>query len=307
MQQHTGQHLLTVVALERFGWATTAFHLGAELSDIELDVPRLDDGALGRLEDAVAEEIRAARPVTVRYAGIDEMEELGVRSRLLPEGLSGEVRLVEIEGLDLNTCGGTHLASTAEIGALALVGTEPMRGGTRLFFVAGDRVRRRLAGHEARNRRLRTLLDGADADLPELVELRLAREKELARERRRLLAELAAATAERLAASPDPVIAAHWEDRDAGFLQEVGKTLVGLAPDRVALLTAGSGGDGAFVVVAPEASGLDLAIAGPEVCAVLEGRGGGRAPFFQGKASAVDRRDRAAATLRGSLGRDDGG
>lgn len=36
MQQHTGQHLLTVVALESFGWPTTAFHLGPSVSDIEL-------------------------------------------------------------------------------------------------------------------------------------------------------------------------------------------------------------------------------------------------------------------------------
>ncbi len=65
----------------------------------------------------------------------------------------GRCGLVDIEGLDLNTCGGTHLGSTAEIGTLCLLGTETMRGGTRLFFVAGDRVRRRMAGHEERNRR----------------------------------------------------------------------------------------------------------------------------------------------------------
>jgi alanyl-tRNA synthetase len=220
-----------------------------------------------------------------------------VRSRLLPEGLSGEVRLVEIVGLDLNTCGGTHVRSMAEIGALALVGTEAMRGGTRLHFAAGNRLRRRLAAHEARNLRLRTLLDAADDDLPALVEVRIGREKELARDRRRLLSELARAEAERLAAAPEGVLAAHWDDRDLPFLQEVGKALVALSPERVALLTSGCGAEGAFLVVAPEASGLDLAAVGPELCAFLDGRGGGRAPFFQGKAAAVDRRGDAAALL----------
>ena len=225
------------------------------------------------------------------------MEALGVRSRLLPEGLTGEIRLVEIEGLDLNTCGGTHLRSTAEIGTLALIGTEAMRGGTRLFFVAGDRVRRRLAEHEARNLRLRSLLDAADDDLPELVELRLGREKSLARERRRLLADLARSEAERLAATDGPVISGHWDDRDLPFLQEIGKALVALTPDRVALLTAGAGSEGAFLLVASESSGLDLGAAGPEICAILDGRGGGRAPFFQGKATAIDRRADAADLL----------
>jgi len=297
MLQHTGQHLLTAVALGRFGWKTTAFHLGPMVSDIELDVGSLGDDDLRRLEDAVAQEIRASRPVTVRRAQIDEMEALGVRSRLLPEGLSGEIRLVEIEGLDLNTCGGTHLRSTAEIGTMALIGTETMRGGTRLFFAAGDRVRRRLAEHEARNAKLRALLGAADDDLPELVELRLGRERDLGRDCRQLQAELALAEAERLAASNEAVVAGHWDGRDLPFLQEIGKALVALTPDRVALLTAGTGSAGAFLLVASESSGLDLGAAGPEICAILDGRGGGRPPFFQGKATAIDRRDEATVLL----------
>jgi alanyl-tRNA synthetase len=297
MQQHTGQHLLTAVALGRFGLATKAFHLGPSVCDIELDVASLGDTDLRKLEDAVAYEIFAARPVTIRHAGMEEMEALGVRSRALPEGHSGEIRLVEIDGLDLNTCGGTHVRSTAEIGALALLGTEAMRGGTRVFFVAGNRVRHRLADHEARNLKLRTMLDAADEDLPELVELRLGREKQLAREHRQLLAKLAVAEADRLATIDDPVIAGHWDDRELPFLQEIGKKLVELAPERVALLTVGSGNEGAFLLVAGEVSGLDLGAAGPAICAILDGRGGGRAPFFQGKARKIGRRDEAAAEV----------
>jgi len=140
-------------------------------------------------------------------------------------------------------------------------------------------------------------LDAADDDLPGLVELRLGREKELARDRRRLLAELAGVEAERLAGKADSVISAHWEDRDLSFLKDVGNRLVELAPRCVALLTAGRDGDGCFLVAAGPGSGLDLAVAGPEVCEILDGRGGGKAPFFQGKASSVGRRDRAADRL----------
>ncbi len=193
MQQHTAQHVITTVAQRDFGWPTMAFHLGPVVCNIELDAPGLERDQLGALEDAVAEEVRAGRRVTSRYARRDQMEELGVRSRLLPEGFEGELRLVEIEGLDLNTCGGTHVRNTSEIGTVAILGTEAMRGGTRIFWIAGDRVRRRLAAHEARNLKLRSLLDSADDDLPEVVELRLARERELAGENRRLVTELAIA------------------------------------------------------------------------------------------------------------------
>jgi alanyl-tRNA synthetase len=140
-------------------------------------------------------------------------------------------------------------------------------------------------------------LGAADDDLPELVELRLAREKDLARERRQLLTALARAEAERLVATGEEVIAGHWDERDLPFLQEIGRALVELAPDRVALLTVGSGSEGAFLLVASEASGLDLGSVGPEICAVLDGRGGGRPPFFQGKAAAVDRRSDAIDLL----------
>jgi Ser-tRNA(Ala) deacylase AlaX len=103
MQQHTGQHVLTAVAQERFGWETTAFHLGEERCDIELAVPSLSSEELARLEDAVAAMIRSARPVQPRRVSLDAYGTMQVRSRGLPEGHSGEVRLVEISGVAVTT------------------------------------------------------------------------------------------------------------------------------------------------------------------------------------------------------------
>jgi alanyl-tRNA synthetase len=301
MQQHTAQHVLTTLAQRDFGWPTLAFHLGPVVSDIELDAPQLDRRQLARLEDAVAAEIRAARPVSIRYAGHDQMEALGVRSRLLPQGFEGTLRLVEIQGLDLNTCGGTHVGNTAEIGTVAIIGTEPMRGGTRVYWVAGDRVRRRMSQHEVRNHQLRSILDTADEELPEVVALRLDREKALAGENRRLKAELAAAVADSLVGGSAAVMTGHWEQRDMAFLQELAKLLVAVAPDRVALLAAGPRDDGFFIVVAAEETKLDLAEAGARVAAILGGRGGGRPPFFQGKATDLGRFEEAVASLRNEL------
>jgi len=298
MQQHTGQHLLTAVALRDFGWRTTAFHLGAEWSDIELDVPSLERADLVRLEAAVAKEILAARPVTYRTAEVADFERLGVRSRLLPEGFEGAVRLVDIEGLDLNTCGGTHCRSTAEIGQLCLLGTEPMRGGTRVSFVAGDRVRRRMAAHEDRNLHLRSLLDTGDEKLSEVIGLRLDREKELARTVRRLSEELADAAAVTLCADSSPVLDAHWPERDMAFLQRVGRSIAEAVPDRRALLTSASKDGVIFLVVAGESSGLNVGEVGALIADALGGRGGGRGTIFQGKAESLANRDEALQILR---------
>src|SRR5512147_1778156 len=89
MQQHTGQHLLTALAQDRFGWPTTAFHLGERHSDVELAVPSLTADELMRLEEVAAAEIRAARPVTTRRVSAEEFSRQQVRTRGLPEGHSG--------------------------------------------------------------------------------------------------------------------------------------------------------------------------------------------------------------------------
>lgn len=301
MQQHTGQHLLTAVAADRMGWETTAFHLGLETCDVELAVSSIAPDESARLEEEVAKEIRAARPVRPRRVSPQEMAALPVRTRGLPDGHLGDVRLVEIEGVDLNTCGGTHLRSTAEIEALKLLGTERLRGGTRLFFVAGGRVRRRLAAHEERAGRLRAILGAPDASLVEATEARLGQLAELQKAARAAEEELAEAKADALAASGAAVVEAHLEGRDLAFLTRVGKRFSALPAAGVLLLTCSREGAEAFVLAGGGTSKADVRSLGPLVAEALGGRGGGSGKLFQGKAS-LARREDALALLRERLG-----
>lgn len=301
MQQHTGQHLLTAIAQERFGWQTTAFHLGGQLSDIEVDAGAIAADQLGALEEAVAAEIRTARPVTARRVSREEYARLPVRTRGLPEGHTGDIRLVEIEGIDLNTCGGTHLRTTAEIEALKLLGTEAMRGGTRIFYAAGGRLRRLLAAHYERTARLRQIVGASDDELVAGVQARLDQLKEAQRAIRTLEEELAAEAARALAAGAAKVASAHWASRDIPFLQRVGKEFTRLAPNRIALLTAGEGEQGTFLLCAGEGAAIDLPQFGRKVAEILSGRGGGSGRIFQGKASALSRRTEALGYLHATL------
>lgn len=301
MQQHTAQHLLTAVADTRFGWPTTAFHLGEQVSDIELDVPSLGPAALAELEEAVAAEVRAARPVMARRVEPAEFSRLRVRTRGLPEGHSGSIRLVEIEGVDLNTCGGTHCASTAELEAVKLLGTESLRGGTRLFYAAGARLRGLHEAHHRRNAELRTLLGASDDELVARVSQKLEQLRDAERAVRGLSEELALASAAALAAEAAPVLSAHWPGRDLPFLQTVAREVVRSAPERAVLLTCGEGDAGAFVLAAGEESALDVRAAGARVADVLGGRGGGSGRIFQGKATRLAEREEALALLRGRV------
>jgi Ser-tRNA(Ala) deacylase AlaX len=298
MQQHTGQHLLTAVAQDQFQWETTAFHLGAAVCDIELDAPSIPPAELARLEEAVAAEIRAGREITTRRVGPEAYAKEAVRSRGLPEGHTGDIRLVAIAGVDLNTCGGTHLRHTGEIEALKLLGTESIRGGTRLFYVAGARVRARLGAHELRNAALRARLGAPDEDLIQVLQTKLDQLQAAERRGRKLEEDLAELQATALAARPGALVDAHAEGRDMAFLQKLARQVLAVAPAKAVFLTSDMGGQGLFLLSAGEASALDVPALGKAVAALLGAKGGGSGKSFQGKAPGLAARAEALARLR---------
>jgi Ser-tRNA(Ala) deacylase AlaX len=303
MQQHTAQHLISALAADRLGWRTTSSHLGAERSDIELaiEVGQADPARLAQLESMVVEEILADRGVRARRVPPEAMADLEVRTRGLPAGHSGDVRLVEVEGLDLNTCGGTHLSSTGQIETVKLLGVEPMRGGTRLHWLAGGRVRSRLGDREALAYDLRSLLGTSDAEMVGTVEGKLERIVALERRLRAQERELVVAAVNQLLPCSEAVAAGHFPDATPAFLQQVGRAFVDAAPGGLALLTAGPGREGSFVVAAGADCPLEASVAGARVAKILEGRGGGAAPIFQGKANDLRQRESALAALRALL------
>lgn len=299
MQQHTAQHLLTAVAADRFGWATTSFHLRDGLCDIELDVASLDDKQLQALEDAVMGEVHAAHPVTTRRVAKETLQGLPIRSRGLPAGHEGDVRLVEIAGLDLNTCGGTHLKSTAEIESLNLVATESRRGGTRLLWLAGARLRRRCTSHESRNRELRQLLGAGDDELLEISRLKLEQLRQAEKDLVGLRKELAELRLAELLTQPGPWVSVHYEGAEMPFLQHLARGFLPSADQRCLFLTASSPAGHCFILARGEDNDMDLVPLGRQVAELLEGRGGGRGTLFQGKAESLGRRDEALSVLSG--------
>lgn len=303
MQQHTAQHLLTAIAAERFGWRTTSFHLGANRCDIELDVESLDAQRLESLEGAAVEVLSSAHPVSARRVSAREYAAMQVRSRGLPQDHRGDVRLVQIDGVDCCTCGGTHLANTAEIETLKLLGTEPMRGGTRLFWIAGGRVRRLLEQHEQRGAQLRELLSTGNEDLVAMTAGKLDRLQQAERRIKALQRQVAEQAARQLSSGGGPVAEAHFQDADPGFLQQIGRQFVRTAGNGVALLTAsGSKGDFFLLVAGPD-SEVDLRRIGPPIAELLQGRGGGSDSMFQGKAGSLAGRAEAMVLLAENLRR----
>jgi alanyl-tRNA synthetase len=302
-QQHHGQHLLSRAFVDLHGARTLSFHLGAEVSTIDLDRP-VEEAQVREAERRANEVVSEARPVRVRVVSREEAEALGVD---VPAEAGAEVRLVEAQGFDRQACGGTHPRSTAEVGCLMVVGHERYKGGTRVRFVCGHRALRCFREQAGLLERLSVQLSSAPRALPEVVARLLDQMAEARRERASLLEralrlEAARLYAEAAAGGASPaVVVARLDDLGSDELLGLAQALVAQGP---CLALLGAGRDKAHLVFA-QSPGLGRDVPGllRSAVAVLGGRGGGKGDLARGGGDRVDRLDEALASAAAALPR----
>jgi len=285
-QQHHGQHLLSRAFVEVAQAQTVSFHLGADITTIDLNLEVTAD-QIGAAEARANEVIWSARPVNVRTLSRQEAVAAGVT---VPPEAGDAVRLVEAQGFDLQACGGTHPRNTSEVGLVFVSGKEKYKGGTRIRFLCGQRAI--AAAHQDRMvlDRLAALFSAPVLDLPEAAGRTLAQVAELTRrardlheramatEARRLFAE--AATRPASSADGPRVIVLVQDQWPPADLRILAQALVSLGPC-VALL--GSRADKAYVTLAQsDGLGHDLAAMLQDALGQLGGKGGGRGNLVQG-------------------------
>jgi len=146
MQQHSAQHILSAVFLERLGAATIGFHLGATSSQIDLNLDTLTDRQIAEVEKLANSIVFANKPVYQHFVSPADLGKFPLRKQ--PEQSFNQIRLIEIADCDCCPCGGTHVAATGEIGLIKIRTWERKKNGLRLDFVAGFRA---LADYAAKN------------------------------------------------------------------------------------------------------------------------------------------------------------
>jgi alanyl-tRNA synthetase len=182
-QQHAGQHLLSAVFLRELGAATMSFHLGSESATIDLEMEKLKDEDLQWVELAVNREValnRAIRPRWVSRAEAEAMLARGDLRKLPPR--EGPMRIVAIEGIEFNACGGTHVGSTGAIGAILLRRVERVKQRVRVEFCCGLRAVVAARRDLALLKQTAGLLSTGMVELPTRVEKLLADNKAAAKE-----------------------------------------------------------------------------------------------------------------------------
>jgi alanyl-tRNA synthetase len=289
MQQHSGQHLLSAVVYRQLGAATVSFHLGEMTSTIDLARETISQEELERVEDAVNEIIAEDRAVTMRTIPREEAEMLLAAGTLhkLPDR-EGDIRLIEIDDIDLNACGGTHVEATGQIGGLLIRGTERMRQGVRVEFVCGLR-----AAVTAR-RDLATLTHAATAlsvgrlDVAEAVDRLLAEAKAANKSRQKLTEELAGYHAASLLHQQPlqgdrRLVRQIFNDQDAGYLKLLASRLIALSPQACALLATTQEEPARVVVAATADLKMDCGTLLREALAAYGLRGGGSPTLAKGQ------------------------
>ena len=124
MRLHTALHILCGVIYRTYGALVTGGNMELGRARMDFEFERMQAELVHEIEARVNAEVAAARPIRVRILPREEAFQIPdlIRTKinLLPEGIL-QVRTVEIEGLDLQADGGTHVANTREVGRVRVV------------------------------------------------------------------------------------------------------------------------------------------------------------------------------------------
>jgi misacylated tRNA(Ala) deacylase len=134
MRTHSGLHVLCGVVFRDYGAPVTGGNMEPGEARLDFNLPEVPAGFKDALTEACNAEVRANRAIEVLVLPREEAYAIPTLLRtatdLLPPDLA-VVRIIDITGLDLQADGGTHVASTAQIGRIAVAKVENKGKGFR--------------------------------------------------------------------------------------------------------------------------------------------------------------------------------
>lgn len=125
MQNHSGEHIVSGLVHKKYGYNNIGFHMGNDFVTIDFD-GELTWEQLAELEREANLAVAADHKISASFPPEEVLEKLQYRSKL---ELTENVRIVEIENVDICACCAPHLASTAEVGMIKILDSERRRRG----------------------------------------------------------------------------------------------------------------------------------------------------------------------------------
>jgi misacylated tRNA(Ala) deacylase len=127
MRTHTALHILCGVIWREFQARVTGSNMKPLEGRIDFELESVSSAVVDHIEGLINNEVKASRVINARFitrdAAFKNPELVRGKINLLPEGIT-EIRIVEIDGLDVQADGGTHVSNTNEVGSLKIVSHE---------------------------------------------------------------------------------------------------------------------------------------------------------------------------------------
>ncbi len=134
MRTHTALHVLCGVIWNEWRTAVTGGNMEPLSARMDFEFDPLPEGFGPRVEELVNAELAADRPIAVsflpRSVAVEDEDLIRTKVNLIPDSVP-EIRVVDIVGLDKQADGGTHVASTGEVGRIRVVKTESKGKGNK--------------------------------------------------------------------------------------------------------------------------------------------------------------------------------
>lgn len=278
MQDHSGEHIVSGLVYEKYGYNNVGFHLGD--GEVTLDFSgELTAEQLEEIEFLANRAVTADLQVRAWYPSQVELRRISYRSKL---DLTENVRLVQIPGIDTCACCAPHVKRTGEIGVIKILDFMRHRGGVRVNILCGMDALEDYGARYRATKEISGLLSAKQLETPEAVR-RLLGDLEktkyaLAQERQRTALEKAEALKYRAGN-----LCLFCPELDMRALRELVNAAKGKCSGVCAAFT-GTEGDWRFIL---GSTGVDLQAASQELMEGIRGRGGGSPEMLQGSASAT--------------------
>jgi alanyl-tRNA synthetase len=283
---------------ERYGLPTVSFHLGGDLCTIDLRGPGPTSEVLQGAQRAANAVVFENRPVNVRYGTAEQLAAQGVRKEVEREGI---LRAIEIEGADLQPCGGTHVKSTGQIGVILVRRCAKIRQDWRVEFACGARAARLAADDFQLLRTIADRLSCAPEEAVAAIEKASAERDAHFKSFRAAIQQLAEARATLMISGPAPrsqdcrVITESLQGENSELLLPLATELA-KQERTVALLAHADSGQLAFAQ--HPSAGKDLATLLKKVLVSVPGKGGGTRDFVRAKLADPARSSEALAMAK---------
>lgn len=272
MQQHSGEHIFSGIVNSLYGYNNVGFHLGSEIVTLDFD-GELNEDDICKVENLVNEVIWKNLEIKVTLPSKEELANIKYRSKI---EIEGQVRIVEIPGVDICACCAPHVRFTGEIGIVRVVNFERYKGGTRVSILCGERALLDLR-HKLKQNRLVSNLTSSKQDETAAAVERLKNEND------KLKYDLIGMTRDFLTLKSESISEGEkiiiFDDKLQGkLLQDFTLSLMDKA-GRFAACFSGENGSYRYCIVSRNVNLQPLAKA---LNAEFSGRGGGKPEIIQG-------------------------